>query len=101
MSNNGFPNFPKKGDKVKFTQSWSFRSDRSGLLTVSSGQIGEILDTAVIDGQSYDTAEGYLLYIGIEVSSQMHILKFPYSDRKDVVEVMPNTPAAQVLFGRR
>jgi len=101
MSSSGFPSFPKKGDKVKFTQSWSFQSDRYGYLTVNSGEIGEVLDTGIVDGMSFDTAEGYLLYLGIRINNNVHVLKFPYTDRPEILEIIPDTPAARVLFGRR
>lgn len=97
----GFPNFPKKGDKVKFIQGWQFQSERHGYVHVNSGDVGEVLDTSVVDGHSFDTAEGFLVFIGIIVNGNMHVLKYPYSDRPDAIEILPDTPAARVLFGRR
>lgn len=101
MVNNGFPVFPKVGNMVKFNSMWSFTDEFGCYYTVNQNTIGEILDTQVIDGMSYDVAKGYLIFIGLIINSKMHIIKFPYSDRMDVLTILPNTAAAQVLFGRR
>lgn len=98
---NSFPNFPKTGDKIVFKNSWQFQNEWGGYEYINNGQFGEVLEAKVVDGNNYDTATGYLLFIGVLLNGKLHVLKFPYTDRPEVIEVVPNTPAAQVLFGRR
>ena len=115
---NGFPNFPKKGDYVRFSRnyevvsSWSAplvgasgvtgTSSYSTAYTIITGTIGEILETAVDSGYDMDLAQGYVVYIGImPENSTAYILKLDYTKHPGLLDIIPNTPASKVLYGKK
>ncbi len=109
----GFPKFPLKYQYVKFEKDWTFTSSKRTYASTSAtaylisdqviptGTIGQIVDTIIVDGYDHDVADGYLLHIAVLVNDHPVILKFPYTDRPDVISVIPDTPAGRVLFGKK
>lgn len=106
----GFPSFPIKGTYVRFEKDWNFISNISfastntsatfaNTQTVPRGTIGQVLDAHVIEGYDHDVAGGYSVVIGVIINDYPVILKFPYTSRPDVIQVIPASPAARVLFG--
>ena len=107
----GFPSFPIKGTYVRFEKDWSFIQSNmsfasthasatfSSTQTVPRGTIGQVLDATVIEGYDHDVAGGYSVVIGVIINDYPVLLKFPYTSRPDVIQVIPASPAARVLFG--
>lgn len=110
---NGFPDFPIKGEYVRFEKDWGFINSQLTYAstqvsaTISSnnmvpvGTIGRVLDIHIPEGYDHDVSGGYLLYIGVIINGRPVVLKFPWSDRPDVIQTIPDTPAAKVLYGKK
>lgn len=98
---NGYPSWPRLGDIVKFNLRWSFYDSDDKFQEIEPGTLGQILDTSIGKDYSHDTAS-YIVFIGITTKGKgLHVLKITYTERPDVITVIPNTPAAQVLFGKK
>ncbi len=93
--------FPRQYDWVKFNKHWTIQ-DRYGMVRdIEVGTIAEVLEINISYGQSYDAVDGYCLLLGMQFDKELHIVKFQYLDRPDAITVIPPTPAAQVLFGKK
>lgn len=97
MAETGFPIFPVQNQYVKFNCIYSFIGRYT--VDIPVGTIGYILKTDVVKGSAFDEAQAYILYIGIQVNEVFHVIKLNYLDRPDVVSIIPDTPAARVLYG--
>lgn len=110
---NGFPNIPVVHDYVKFMVDWHYIEERQAYASttvnatfsnntwIPAGTIGRVLGVEIDPGYGRDTAGGYMLFIGVWTTVGITVLKFPFTTRPEVLEVIPDTPAARVLYGKK
>lgn len=96
----GFPQIPEPYQYVRFDKEWGIVTG-GGSLIIPVGTIGKVLSTETQAGYDHDLAGEYKLYVAVIIKQKMYIIKFPYSERLDVLSVMPDTVAARVLFGKK
>lgn len=109
----GFPNIPVVHDYVIFKLDWHYIEEKQSYASttvnatfstntwIPAGTIGRVLGVEVDPGYGRDTAGGYMLFIGVQTQFGMTVLKFPFTSRPEVLESVPDTPAARVLYGKK
>jgi hypothetical protein len=110
---NGYPNVPVPNDFVIFKTDWHYIQDLpfqasttvSATITgnnhIPSGTVGRVIGTEIDPGYSNDVATAYKLFVGVYTAFGFVVLKIPFSSRPDVLEALPDTPAARVLYGKK
>ncbi len=94
---NSFPIFPKVGQHVRFDKVYGVYDYRTGNpLDIQIGTIGEVVQVEVPVGNQ--EIGSYIIYLGF---IDARVIRLDWTVHKDILTIIPNTLAGQVLYGNK